>query len=123
MRHKGGFTFIEILVTLAFLSIVLPAVMRGITLSLSAGQIARQRSQASNLAYTKLMELAVEGTWQTQELAGDFNPDYPEYQWAAEAAEWDGVVLYQLDVTVSWQQDGRPHQVTLSTLVSSGGTP
>ena len=109
--------------TLTLLSIVLPGIMTGISMSLAAAQRARDQSQASSLAYTKLMEIASLGLWQQEELAGDFAPDWPEYRWAATVTEWDGVILEQLDVTVSWQYEGQTRSVTLSTLVQAGGTP
>jgi type II secretory pathway pseudopilin PulG len=117
-RRAGGFTFIEILATLTLLAIVLPAVMMGLSISLSAAGAARNQSQASALAYGKLMEISAEGLWQQTALSGDFGPDWPEFKWTAEAREWDGV-LQQLDVAVTWLESGRPRTITLSTLIES----
>jgi len=140
-RLRPGFTFIEILATMVFLGIVLPAVMAGISLSLSAANSARRQAQASSLAHSKLMELVVgagSGQLAQTNMAGDFAPDEPDYRWTAQLSEWSGqttistaptappISLQQLDVTVWWRESSGPRRgqdgrLTLSTLVSQAG--
>ncbi len=120
--RRGAFTFIEILATLTLLSIVLPSVMNGISLSLSTAQFARQQSQAAALARSKLTDLVVNKEWQYASLAGDFGGDWPEFRWKAETWDWDGGVMRELSVTVLWQQRRKERSVSLSTLVYTGGT-
>ncbi len=115
-----GFTFVEILATLALLAIVLPAVMTGISLSLSAADLARRQAQASSLGQAKLTELLSAGDWQLGNQNGDFGTDWPGYRWASQVADWDEGLLRQVDVTVSWAQRGKERRVTLSTLVQTG---
>jgi len=121
-RHVGGraFTFIEILATMALLAIVLPAVMTGISLCLSTAGLAKQQAQASSLGHSKLMELVAGGQWQQTSLAGDFGDQWPDYRWAAQVSNWDGTVLRELDLTVSWRHQGKDRNVMLSTLVYTG---
>jgi len=114
---RKGFTFIEILATMAMLGIVLPAVMNGISLSLSAAALARQQSQAAALAHSKLMELVAEKLIQHGNLSGDFGPEQPEFRWAAQSFDWEGSTLRQVDVVVYWQQAGRERTVAMSTLL------
>jgi prepilin-type N-terminal cleavage/methylation domain-containing protein len=116
---RRAFTFIEILATIALLAIVLPSVMAGISISLTAGGLARQQAQASSLANGKMMELAVAGQWEHAILSGDFSPDQPDFRWTAQVADWDGTALRQLDVTVSWSHRGKDRSVTVSTLVNT----
>ncbi len=56
-RMRRGFTFVEILATIALMAIVLPSAMAGISVALAAGSYAKQQSQASTLAHGKMMEL------------------------------------------------------------------
>ena len=126
-RFRPGFTFVEILATMAFLGIVLPAVMAGVTMSLSAANSAKRQALASSLAHGKLMELASQTQLQQVPLAGDFAPDQPEYRWSAQLSNWVGQTataqtagLLQLDVTVWWQgSQGHERSLTLSTLVNT----
>jgi prepilin-type N-terminal cleavage/methylation domain-containing protein len=120
-RHPG-FTFIEILATLTLLAVVLPAIMSGLSLSLSAGGLARQQAEAARLAQGKLAELSTAGQLQHAELSGDFGLDWPEYRWKANVSDWEGSTLQQLDLTVAWRHRGKDRDVTLSTLVYSGTT-
>lgn len=121
-KSRSGFTFIEILATLTLLAVVLPAVMSGISLSLSASGLARQQAEAARLAQSKLVEMSASGQLQHAELSGDFGLDWPEYRWKANVYDWDGSTLQQLDLTVGWRHRGRDREVTLSTLVYSGTT-
>jgi len=122
-RHEGrAFTFIEILATLVLLAIVLPAVMTGISLSLSAADFAKRQAEAADLGQNKLMELLTDGQWQSASLAGDFGTQYPEYRWTAEATDWQGgVLLRELELTVWWRGGGKDRSLVLSTLVYTGG--
>lgn len=129
---RRGFSYVEVLATLVLLAIVLPAVMNGISVSLTAAKLARDQAQATALAKSKLGELVVGGQWQHSELAGDFGDDAPGYHWQAVVTDWDADVLRQLDVTVVWAHRGGERAVSLSTLVytapaaaagaNSGGT-
>lgn len=118
---RGGFTFIEVLATMTVLAIVLPSIMNGISLCLTAADYSRQQSQATALCQSKLMELAATGLWQNGVLAGDYGADAPAYRWTAQVSQWDGTVVQQLDVTVQWTYRRGDRSVTLSTLVYTPG--
>lgn len=115
-----GFTLIEVLVSLLLLSIVLPAVMGGISLSLRTAEEAKFKAQASSLARAKLTELQAANQWELQKLSGDFGVDSP-YRWNAELTNFEGTTLLQLDVTVLWRQREQERAVTVSTLVTNTG--
>jgi general secretion pathway protein I len=116
-RGRGGFTLPEVLATLLLVAIVLPSVMQGISLATAAAGTARQRSEATALAESKLNELTATSQWQSGGLSGDFGPDWPGYTWQAEAQSWVEPSARQLHVHVRWYARGRDYDVTLSTLV------
>lgn len=116
MRH-GGFTFIEILATIALLTIVLPSVMTGITIGLSACDLARQEAQAASLAHAKLMEIVADTQANQADLSGDFGAAWPAFRWIAQSSDWESGTLRQVDVVVLWRAGSRERFVTLSTLV------
>ncbi len=115
--RRGGFTFIEILATIALLTIVLPSVMTGISIGLGACDLARQEAQAAGLAHDKLMEILADSQNQQADLSGDFGQTWPAYRWMAQSSEWESGTLRQVDVVVTWQAGGRERFVTLSSLV------
>ena len=108
---------VEVLVTLAFASILLPTVMQGISLCLSTAGLARQEAQAAALAHSKLTELVATAQYQPGTMSGDFGTDWPEFRWEAKLESWDSVALEQLEVTVSWKQSGKDRSASVATLI------
>ena len=132
-RRARAFTLIEVLATIAFMSILLPTVMHAITLSLTAADNARQQAAAASLAHGKLSELVSVGQLQHAVLSGDFGEDWPGFRWQASLNDWDGINILQLDVTVYWRTtNGGERSTTLTTIAynytlptdaATGGTP
>ena len=119
---RGGFTMVEILATLVLAAIVLPSVMRGMTLCLATAGEARHRTEAAALAKAKMSELIASEQLQDASMSGDFGDDWPEYRWEARTGDYDsGLGLRQLDVGVSWRRGGQEHNVIFTTLVYTGG--
>src|SRR5687768_1952130 len=116
---RGGFTLPEVLATLLLVAIVLPSVMQGISLATAAAGTARQRSEATALAESKLNELVATNQWQSGGLSGDFGEQWREYSWQAEVQSWVEPSARQLQVHVVWTARGRNYDVALSTLVYS----
>ncbi len=116
-RHAGGFTFIELLATVVFLGVIMPVAMRSISLCTRLGGQARKQIEAVSLARTKLTEVTNSGDWSTGAKSGDFGEEWPGYRWTAAVSNWTDSLVSQLDVTVTWQAQGRERSVTLSTLV------
>jgi type II secretory pathway pseudopilin PulG len=115
---RGGFTIVEILATMAFLGIVLPSILAGMTLCLSVAGNSKMRAEAAGLAQSKMAELLAQDQWDQSAFSGDFGQDCPDYKWSAQIFDWgsDGLVE-QLDVTVSWRHQGKNYSVTLTTLI------
>jgi general secretion pathway protein I len=118
--RRHGFTLVEVLATLMLIAIVLPAVMKGISLATSTGTNARRRTEAVGLAESKLNELIVSQQWQGGQMSGDFSPDWPDYHWQATVQSWPqdatGVGIQEVDLEVTWLSRNQPDSVKLSTL-------
>jgi len=116
--RSSGFTFVELLATIALISIVMPVVMRTIGLCTQIAGQSRRQVEAVCLAKTKLTELTASQDWQNGSSRGDFGTDWPGYEWTTTLATWaEDASVRQLDLTVSWRSVGRQRKVTLSTLV------
>jgi len=125
-QRKAGFTLVEVLVTLLLIGIVLPAIMHGLTLAMAAGDAARHRNEATELAKSQLAQIISASQWvNTPSLSGSFAPDWPDYQWTATTQPWDqdtsGMGINQIQLTVTWQEHGRQQTLTLSTLAYPRG--
>ncbi len=130
--HHLGFTLVEVLATMAIMSIVLPVAMKGIALCSNTASTVRRRSEAGALAEAKLNELIATAQWQSGVLAGDCGVDWPDYTWKAEVQSWTpansadngyGNTVSELAVHIYWVSRSAERSTTLSTLVyTSGGS-
>jgi Tfp pilus assembly protein PilV len=107
---------VEVLATLLFLGIVLPATMGAISVCLQAASSARHRQEASLLAEAHLNELLVLRDSSQIASSGNFGPEWPEYAWEATTRQSD-FNLTEVSLTVTWIERGRPRSLTLTTLL------
>jgi Tfp pilus assembly protein PilE len=123
-RSRRGFTFVELLVTLLFITVLMPTAMRGISLCTNIAGESRRKVEAATLAKTQLTELIVTGDLQNGARSGDFGNEWPGYKWTADVSNWteaSNVSVRQVDVTVTWLSGGTTKKLTLSTLVYQEG--
>jgi general secretion pathway protein I len=120
-RNARGFTLVEVIASLALVGIVLPSAMAGVSLAVSLGDVARRKSEAANLARSKLAEVIASGEWQSGAARGDFEPDSPGYAWTMETADWEDAPLVQVDVVVHWESRNRQRSTAVTTLAHAGG--
>ena len=120
VHDRRGFTLVEVLASLVLVAIILPPVMKGMSLALTAAALARQRVEAASLAESKLAELVATGAWQEGDSSGDFGSDWPDYRWSATVEDWEGTIVRQVDLSVLWKARGTERHVTLTTLVYTG---
>jgi hypothetical protein len=105
-------------------AIVIPVVMRGVTLATSAASASRRRTEAASLAQSKLSELLATERWRGGVLAGQFGTadghNAGDYGWRAEVTPWTEPYVKELAVRVSWDRAAVEQSVTLTTLVYEG---
>lgn len=113
-----GFTLIEILAALLLIGLVLPAVMKGISLVSILASDSDHKYEALDLAQTKMAEVLLEESWQnSSSLTARFENEYEDYEWGLDVSDWTEAGVKQVDVFVYWQQRNRQRQIQLSTLV------
>jgi prepilin-type N-terminal cleavage/methylation domain-containing protein len=122
--NRRGFTLIEVLVTLLFMAITLPAIMGGIASATKLASSAKHRDEATGLGETELNQILASGSWEAGNASGDFSAfsaDWPDYTWALTVNPWaadtTGLGIQELDLAVNWKDaGGRAQSITLSTL-------
>ena len=113
-----GFTLMEILAALLLIGLVLPAVMKGISIVSILASDSDHKYEALDLAETKLAEVLLEESWQSSgSQSGRFDDEYEAYEWVVDASDWDQADVKQVDIFVYWQQRNRQREIQLSTLV------
>jgi len=119
-RKQNGFTLAEVLATIAFLAIVIPVIVEGLTISSRAGVTSERSSIALELAENQLNELVLNGAWVTAESKGDFGTDWPGYRWELGEVQWNAdAAMIELSIAVYFEVQGREKNIHLSTLVNS----
>ena len=121
-RSNHGFTLMEVLAALLVVVIVLPVVMRGISMATQIGALTRFRAEAATLAESKLAEVLVSGDWQYGDASGDFETEQwgeaaSKFQWALTITPWQETTMRELRIDVTWQQRFQEQSVSLVTLV------
>ncbi|MDP6595678.1 MAG: prepilin-type N-terminal cleavage/methylation domain-containing protein [Candidatus Poribacteria bacterium] len=121
-----GFTLVEIVVTIAIISISLPPLMNAFTAGARGQSTAEDRTTALYLLKYKMAEVELQGFPEVQTEEGEFD-DNNRYTWSTEVIEIEpeelpeGLVLEglrQIVVTVYWQFRNSEKSMSLYTLVS-----
>lgn len=120
--RRGGFTFIELLATVVLIAAIMPVAMRSIGLCTRLAGQSRRQMEAASLGKAKLTDLIVTGQWQDGNQRGQFEKDWPGYEWSMTVTNWTDASVRQLELTVSWRSVGRQRGVTLSTLMYPEGS-
>lgn len=114
----SAFTFIEVLASLLFMAIVIPAVVTALTISNRAAIVSERTNVAVQLAENRLNELLLDNTWSTGESRGEFGADWPGFRWQLTQTTWEIDNLTELTIEVFFPVQGQEQSVQLSTLVS-----
>lgn len=115
---SGAFTLVEILVTLVFMGVVLPAVVSALLIANRASVTADRAAVATQLAQNEMSELLVDNAWASGARSGDFGPDYPGYSWNVSQRGWTDPAMIELTVEVKFRVQGRDQSVKLATLAT-----
>ena len=108
-----GFTLLEVLVTVAILSIAMVAILKANVQNLDALTRTRVVTTASVLAASKLAEVEAVGAANWFEFQGDFGEDYPDFTWEVETGgtELEGLVRVAVTVQSGGGTPGSPVRI------------
>ncbi len=139
---RKGFTLVEVLASLLFLAIAVPAIVGALGIASRTSEVAERSSIAGGLAENKLNEMLVDNAWQSAAQSnGDFGADFPSCHWRMSTQTWAGGVntpgmgtttasnvttgansLTELSIEVFYPVQGSEHSVRLTTLVNLSST-
>jgi Tfp pilus assembly protein PilV len=125
MRHsfrqsplgRRAFTFMEVLASLLFMAIVIPAVVTALTISNRAAIAAERTSVAVQLGENKLSEMVIEDALAGAESRGEFGPEWPGFRWEVTQGSWEVGSMTELAMDVFFPVQGREQRIRLTTLV------
>jgi general secretion pathway protein I len=101
---EGGFTLLEVMISLAILAGVVVTVIGAVNQHLTLAARDREETVAVLLARGKLADPDFAGQ---EANSGSFAPTWPDYTWRRELLPTDVPGLRRLILTVQWQQARR----------------
>lgn len=118
--NEHGFTLVEILVTLAILSAVLPALLQVFSSTARNQALSDNQTTALYLIKFRMEDIEVNGYPDVGEESGEFGEN-SRYQWQSivedvQSEEVQGV--RRIQVTVSWQHLGKERSMSMHTYVA-----
>jgi len=110
--RQHGFTLLEVMMAISIMAIVLIAVYRMHTQTISMSNAARFHTTAPLLAQGKIAELGIKSSTELGGDSGNFGDEFPGYSWSVSVEDVESEVLGNLaknlkkiDVTVNFNDD------------------
>jgi hypothetical protein len=117
----AAFTLAEVLVSLAFMAIVIPVALEGMHIASGAGEIAARKTEAAMVAERVLNETIVTGEWYNGIQSGSVRQGLTDYAWSLNNQVWledvNQTSIRQITVEVGYVVRDQLRSVRLSTLV------
>lgn len=119
-RGQRGFLLLEILLAIVLLTGGLTLVLRSFGSSLGALGSSADYTKALLLLEERLWELEAKGSIVPGTFTGEFSKEDGKFRWEVKASELTEKGLCETQVTVSWQQRGRPRALSIVTYLKTG---
>ena len=126
-HDEKGITLLEVMVAMGIAAIVLTAVYRLQTQSITMDGAARFQTQAPLLAQQLVTEIELKAPEIPASESGDFGTDYPGYSWTLETADVENFVnasgralLKQIEIKIHLNRDEDLFTLRTYRLVSIG---
>jgi len=119
IHNKGqqGFTLLEIIVALTIAAIALPALLQAFSDGTKNQSLIENKTTALYLLKLRMAEIEMVGELEAGSDDGEFGSD-SRFQWSSDIAESDTEGLYEVTVTVNWQERGHEESVELMTYLA-----
>jgi len=115
--HEHGFTLLEIIVALTIAAIALPALLQAFSQGTKNQSLIENRTTALYLLKLKMGEIEMLGEIEVGSEDDDFGEN-SRFQWTSDITESDTEGLYEVAVTVSWDERGQEEAVELITYLA-----
>jgi type II secretion system protein I len=125
-HDNGGFTLIEIVVTLAILSLGLPVLLQSFSNVANNQRISEDKTTVLYLLRTRMAEIELQGYPDIGTEEGEFGEN-SRYRWRSEVhgVESDEFEegLRAVTVTITWLEQGKTESTSMNTYVANRQMP
>ena len=118
--EENGFTLVEILVTLAILGAVLPALLHAFASAARTQGLSDNSTTALYLLKFRMAEIEMSGYPDVGEETGEFG-DNTRYSWSSIVEDIDSEEVEnvrRVQVTVTWQHRNRERSMSMNTYIA-----
>ncbi len=116
-KARGGFSILEVVVALSIAAIVLPVLIRAFSQGTRNQALIENRTTALYLLKLRMSEIEMLGELEAGTEEGEFGTN-SRFRWSSDTAESDTEGLYEVTVTVYWQERGQEKSVQLTTYIA-----
>jgi len=120
-KDQRGFTLLEIVLALAIAAIALPILLRAFSDGTRKHGLIENRTTALYLLRLRMSEIEMLGELEVGSEEGEFGTD-SRFTWITDVTEADALDdtegLYEVTVTVNWQERGQQESVELTTYIA-----
>ena len=116
-KNQRGFTLLEIVVALTIAAVALPVLLKAFSEGTKKQSLIENRTTALYLLRLRMSEIEMMGYLEAGSEEGEFG-EGSRFGWISEVAESDIEGLYEVIVTVHWQEMGNEKSVELTTYMA-----
>jgi general secretion pathway protein I len=116
-KNNTGFTLLEIVVALTIAALALPALMQAFSEGTKRQATIENKTTALYLMKLRMSEIEMIGNLETGSEEGEFGSN-SRFSWSSDISETDTDGLYEVIVTVTWQERSQPMTVELTTYIA-----
>ena len=117
-RDQRGFTLLEIIVALTIAALSLPPLLQAFSMGTKRQSMIENKTTALYLLKLRMSEIEMIGELEAGSEEGEFGSN-SRFKWNSDISESDTDGLYEVKVTVFWQEMGQEKSVELTTYISS----
>ena len=115
----GGFTLLEVIVSLLIVAIVLVTCLRAQNQSIRVYNLSRDMTIAAILARQKMGEIEAAGFPELGEEEGDFEEQFPGFTWKKAASETPFEEARRVDLSIVWKDGIRERRVDVVSYITN----
>ena len=116
-KDQRGFTLLEIVVALTIAAITLPVLLQTFSRGTKTHSLIENKTTAFYLLRLRMAEIEMLEELESGSEEGEFGTN-SRFTWASEVNETDTEGLYEIIVTVIWEERGREKTIELATYIA-----
>jgi type II secretion system protein I len=115
----GGFTLLEVLISLLIVAIVLVTCIRAQNQSIRLYNLSRDMTVATILARQKMGEIEAPGFPELEEDEGDFEEQFSGFSWKKAVSETSFEEARRVDLSVVWKDGIKERRIDVVTYITN----